>query len=202
MCGQRRVVVGGNRRAPGFDFQCALGLLLTIREGVLAQQAQLLEAAADLPSLLRLVAADRVEALEVEGGERVGLLPLEAGLRRAELRGGVEQGGLDPLGPLALPQGDGEAAGEAGLDLARGAGLLGDGGDQGFEGVRHLVLEHEVMRGGEAMLERVARGALLALRRHRALGAGAVAAGGRDLGGGTGAGLGHGDRPGKVTGPP
>ena len=116
------------------------------RQRLLAEQAQLLQAAADLAALLGLVAADRVEALEVEGGERVGLLPLEAGLRRAELGGGVEQGGLDPLGPLALPQGDGEAAGEAGLDLAGGAGLLGHGGDQRLQRVGHLVLEHEVVQ--------------------------------------------------------
>ena len=165
---KRRVVVGGNRRAPGFDFQCALGFILAIREGVFAEQAQLLEAAADLPALLGLVAAHGVEALEIEGGQRVGLLPLEAGLRRAELGGGVEQGGLDPLGPLALPQGDGEAAGEAGLDLAGGPGLLGHGGDQVLQRVGHLVLEHEVVHGGEAVLERVAGGAGLALGRDRA----------------------------------
>ena len=86
-----------------------LGFVLS-RQRLLAQQAQLLQAAADLAALLGLVAADGVEALEVEGGQRVGLLPLEAGLRRAELGGGVEQGDLDPLGALALPERDRQAA--------------------------------------------------------------------------------------------
>ena len=115
-----RVVVGGRLGALGFVFRRVLGFVRAFRERVLAQLAQLLEAAADLAALLRLVAAHGVEALEVEGGERVGLLPLEAGLRRAELGRGVEQGDLDPLGPLALPEGDGEAAREPGLDLAHG----------------------------------------------------------------------------------
>ena len=37
-----------------------------------------------------------------------------------------------------------------------------DGGDQRLQRVGHLVLEHEVLHGGEAVLERVARGAGLA----------------------------------------
>ena len=73
-----------------------------------------------LPALLGLVAADGVEALEVEGGQRIGLLPLEAGLGRAELGRGVEQGDLDPLGTLALPERDRHALDEPGLDLGLG----------------------------------------------------------------------------------
>ena len=61
-----------------------------------------------------------------------------------------------------------------------------NGGGQLLELGRGLVLEHEVVQGGEAVLQRVARGAGLALGGDRAAGAGAVAAGGLDLGGGAG----------------
>ena len=108
----------------------------------------------------------------------------EAGLRRAELRGGVEQGDLDPLGALALPERDREPACQPGLDLGGGAGLLGQVRDQRCQVVGDLVLEHEVLHGAQAVLQRVARGAGLAFGGDRAVGAGAVAAGGLDLGGG------------------
>ncbi len=98
-----------------------LGFVRALGQRVPAQRPQLLEAAADLAALLRLVAAHGVEALEVEGGQRVGLLPLEAGLRRAELGRGVEQRDLDPLGALALPERDREPPRDPGLDLALGA---------------------------------------------------------------------------------
>jgi hypothetical protein len=55
-----------------------------------------------------------------------------------------------------------------------------------------------MVRSGEAVLERVARGAGLALLGNGALRAGAVAAGGLNLGGGAGGG--HGRRPAVVAG--
>ena len=129
--------------------------------------------------------------------ERVGLLPLVAGLRRAELGGGVEQGDLDPLGPLALPERDREPPRDPGLDLALGADLGHEPGGHLLQLGRGLVLEDQVVHGGEAVLEGVARGAGLALRGDGPARAGAVAAGGLDLGGAAGAwggGL-HGGRP-------
>ena len=118
----------------------------------------------------------------------IGLLPLVAGLRRAELGGGVEQGHLDPLGALALPERDGEAPRDPGLDLAHGRHLGHEAGGQLLQLGRGLVLQDEVVHGGEAVLERVARGAGLALLGDGAARAGTVAAGGLDLGGGAGAG--------------
>src|SRR4051794_219302 len=121
--GARAVVVGGLRRTPGFVPQGVLGFVPALRERLAAEWAQLLEAAGELSALLALVAAHGVEALHIEGGERIGLLPLEAGLRRAELRGGVEQCHLDPLGPLALPERDRHALHQTGLDLGLEAAL-------------------------------------------------------------------------------
>ena len=108
--------------------------------------------------------------------------------------GGVEQGGLDLLGPLAFPEGDGQAPGDAGLDLGLGTGLRGDLLDQRLECVGHLVLDHQMLHGGEAVRQRVARGAGLALLGDGTARAGAVAAGGLDLGGGAGCGHGGGVR--------
>ena len=68
--------------------------------------------------------------------------------------------------------------------------LLGDqAGDQLLQRVGRFVLEHEVVQGGEAVLERVAGGAGLAFGGDGAARAGAVAAGGLDLGGAAGAGV-------------
>ena len=184
------VVVGRCARGLGFLFQCLVGFVRAYRPRLHPQHAQLLQAAADLAALLRLVASNSVKPLDVEGGERVRLLPCEAGLRWAELGGGVEQGDLDPLGALALPERDGEPPCQPGLDLGGGAGLLGHGRDQRLQRIGHLVLEHEMMDGGEAMLQRVARDPGLAFLRHGTFGAGAVAAGSLDLGGGAGGGHG------------
>src|SRR5262249_33653671 len=87
--GRDRIVVGRSLWALGFVFRSALGFVRA-RQRLLAEQAQFLQAAADLAALLRLVAADGVEAADVECGERVGLLPLEAAMRWADLGGGVE----------------------------------------------------------------------------------------------------------------
>ena len=57
-----------------------------------------------------------------------------------------------------------------------------------------------MVHGGEAVLEGVARGAGLAFGGDGSARAGAVAAGGLDLGGGAGAGFGHGVRPVGVAG--
>ncbi len=196
----RRGQVAARRRwrapgARGFVLQRALGFVRAFRERVPAQRPQLLEAAGDLPALLGLVAAHGVEALEVEGGQRVGLLPLEAGLGRAELGGGVEQRDLDPLGALALPERDRHAPRRAGPRSRSRAPLGHQAGGQLLQLGGGLVLEHEVLQGGEAVLERVAGGAGLAFGRDRAARAGAVAAGGLDLGGASGGGGGHGGRP-------
>ena len=121
--------------------------------------------------------------------KRVGLLPLVAGLRRAELGGGVEQCDLDPLGALALPEGDRQPPGEPGLDLAHGADLGHQAGGHLLQLGGGLVLEDQVVHGGEAVLEGVARGAGLAFLGDGSARAGAVAAGGLDLGGGAGAGM-------------
>ena len=170
---------------------------------VAAQQAQLLEAAGQLPALLGLVAAHGVEALEVEGGERVGYLPLEAGLGRAELGGGVEQSDLDPLGALALPERDRHALHQPRLDLGFGVDFGQQAGGQLLELGRGLVLEHEMLQGGEAVLEGVAGAAGLAFGGDGAARAGAVAAGGFDLGGAAGAWGGgwHDGRPASSEGP-
>ena len=108
---------------------------------------------------------------------------------RAELGGGVEQGDLDPLGALALPERDRHALDEPRLDLGLGADLGHQAGGQLLQLGGGLVLQHEVLQGGEAVLERVAGGAGLAFGGDGAARAGAVAAGGLDLGGGAGAGL-------------
>ena len=65
-----------------------------------------------------------------------------------------------------------------------------------------FVLEHEVLQGGEAVLQRVAGAAGLAFGGDRAARAGAVAAGGLDLGGAAGAWGGgwHGGCPAGVAG--
>src|SRR4051812_27830818 len=99
---QPGIVVGRGRRPLGFVFRRLPRFVRAVRECSLAELAQLLEAAADLPALLGLVAAHGVEALQVEGGERIGLFPLKAGLGRAELGGGIKQGGprsARPAGP-------------------------------------------------------------------------------------------------------
>ena len=165
------------------SFWKVLGFVRAFRERVTAQQPQLLEAAGELPALLGLIAAHGVEALEVEGGQRVGHLPLEAGLGRAELGGGVEQGDLDPLGALALPERDRHALHEPRLDLAFGFDLGDQAGGQLLQLGRGFVLEDEVLQGGEAVLQRVAGGAGFAFGGDGAARAGAVAAGGLDLGG-------------------
>ena len=92
-------------------------------------------------------------------------LPLEAGLRRAELGGGVEQGDLDPLGALALPERDRHAPREPGLDLALGFDLGDQAGGHLLQLGGGLVLEDEMVQGGEAVLEGVARGCGPCLRR-------------------------------------
>ena len=139
----------------------------------------------------------------VEGGERVVLLPLEAGLRRHELRRGVEQRDLGPLGALALPERDRHALDEAGLDLGPGRALGQEAGGELLQVGWGLVFQHEVMQGGEAVLEGVAGGFGFAFGGDRAAGAGAVAAGGLDLGGaaGTWGGGWHGGRPASSEGP-
>ena len=183
----RGVIVGGGRRQLGFVPRRRLGFVRAFRERLAAQLAQLLEAAGQLAALLGLVAADGVEALEVEGGQRIGLLPFEAGLGRAQLRGGVEQGHLDPLGTLALPERDRHALDQPGLDLGLGAALGHEAGRQLLQLGGGFVLQHEMLQGGEAVFQGVAGGAGLAFGGDRAAGAGAVAAGGFDLGGAAGA---------------
>ena len=195
-----RVVVGGWLAGSRVRFPAVpSGSSVPSASASLRSCAQLLEAAADLAALLRLVAAHGVEALEVEGGQRVGLLRLVAVSRRADLGRGVEQGHLDPLGPLALPERDGEAAREPGLDLAHRADLGHEAGGQLLQLGRGLVLEDQMVHGGEAVLEGVARGLGLAFRGDGAVRAGAVAAGSLDLGGGAGGG--HGGRPKSGEGP-
>ena len=104
--------------------------------------------------------------------------------RWPDLGGSVEQRHLDPLGPLALPERDRQPPGQPRLDLGRRAYLVGDADDQRIEVVWHLVLEHQMLHGAQAMLERVARGAGLTIGGDGALGVGAVASGSLDLGGG------------------
>ena len=81
---RRRPFVVGRRSGFGFPFPRRVGFVRAIREGFTAQAAQLLEAAGQLATLLRLVAAHGIEALEVERGAGNGFLPLKAGLRRAQ----------------------------------------------------------------------------------------------------------------------
>ena len=59
--------------------------------------------------LRRLMAAHRVEPLDVEGQGRLGRLPSPADHRRLQPRRGVEQRHLHPLGPLASLQADADA---------------------------------------------------------------------------------------------
>ena len=174
-----------------------LGFARAIRDSVAAQQAQLLEAARQLPPLLGLVAADGVEALEVEGGQRVGHLPLEADLRRAQLGGDIEQRDLDPLGALALPERDRHALHQPRLDFALGLNFGHQARRKFLQLGRGFVLEDEILQRGEAVLEGVAGAAGFAFGGDRAARAGAVAAGRLDLGGraGTWGGGGHGGRP-------
>ena len=152
------------------------------------------------PPLRRLVAANRVEALDVEGFRRLRLLPGPAPGGRLHDRGTVEQGDLHPLGPLALPERHRQAAHQPRLQLVRGAELGQKARRETFKLPRVLVVEDEVVQGGQAVLEGTGGGAARALLGDRPLGAGAVAAGGFDLGGAAGAGLtsvdgGHGGGP-------
>ena len=84
------------------------------------------------------------------------LLPREAGLRRAEPGRGVEQGDREPLGPLALPEGDRQPPREPGLELAQRCDLCDQAGGELLQLLGRLVLQDEVVQGGKAVLERVA----------------------------------------------
>ena len=169
-----------------------LGFVRAFRQRLLAQLAQLLEAAADLAALLGLVAAHGVEALEVEGGERVGLLP--AGSRSGGRCLGAASNSATSIRSARSPFQKAMArrrAIRASISVC-GTGLLDHPGGELLQLRWRLVLEHEMLHGGEAVGERIARGTELAFLGDGSARAGAVAAGGLDLGGGPGAGLGHG----------
>ena len=89
---RRRPIVVGRMSGFGFPFPRRVGFVRAIRKGFTAQAAQLLEAAGQLATLLGLVAAHGIEALEVERGAGNGFLPLKAGLGRAQPGCCVEQG--------------------------------------------------------------------------------------------------------------
>ena len=82
-----------------------------------------------------------------------------------------------------------------GLDLGHGRQLGHEPGGQLLQLGRGLVLQDQVVHGGEAVLEGVARGAGLALLGDGPARAGAVAAGSLDLGGVRGRACEHGGRP-------
>jgi hypothetical protein len=86
-----------------------------------------------------------------------------------------------PSAPLALPERHRQPAHQPRLELAFGADLDEEPAGEPFEFLRVFLVEDQVVQGGEAVLQRVARGAGLALGGHGAARAGAVAAGGFDL---------------------
>ena len=192
--GRGRIVVGRRCQTLGFVLKFALGFVRAFRERFAAELAQLLEAAADLAALLGMVAADGVEALDLERAQRIGR---HVGSDPIALLawGGGDQRRLHPLGPLALPERDRHPPHQPGLQLALRRQLGQEPAGQPRQLGRILALDRDMVQGREPVLERVARGARLALGRNGAARAGAVATGGLDLGGAAGAGFGHGLRP-------
>jgi hypothetical protein len=96
---------------------------------------------------------------------------------------GLDRLDLQPLGALAAPHGRGEAPDEEVADLVAGGEPLGEAVAQARERLGVLAAEHGVALGGEAVGDGVQGRAGLALLRDGAARAGAVAAGGLDLGG-------------------
>ena len=179
--------LAGGRRLPGSFSGVSSGSSVHSASASLRSCAQLLEAAADLAALLGLVAAHGVEALEVEGGQAgrpapTGSRPAAGGAwgrrrtgrprsaRRARPSRRRSRGGARS-GPRSRSWAPTSAIRRAVISSSS------DG---------RLVLEDQVVHGGEAVLEGVARGAGLAFLGDGSARAGAVAAGGLDLGGGAG----------------
>jgi hypothetical protein len=121
---------------------------------------QLAKAAADLTRQLRLVAADGVEAAQVEAG--FGIAGFDPFARDEAWWVGVgEQLGLQAISTRLLPEGDGQAVDELGLGRALGFEFVDKIVMQEGEARLVLAFQQDRLGGGEAVLEGVHGGARL-----------------------------------------